>query len=120
MAKLRSLKQALKIWNVEVFGHVVSKFKVAEAKLHSWDLVAEERELSEAEVRKRIEVRHEIWQSRKRLEWIWLQKSRLNWGLKGDKNTRYFHIMASRRQSRNLIDSMKINGILYEEPLELK
>lgn len=49
-----------------------------------------------------------------------MQKSRLNWALKGDKNTWFFHIMASRRQSKNLIDSLKINGILYEDPVEMK
>ncbi|GMP47970.1 hypothetical protein CsSME_00015489 [Camellia sinensis var. sinensis] len=38
MVKLRSLKQALKIWNVEVFGHVESKLKAAEDELHAWDL----------------------------------------------------------------------------------
>ncbi|KAL7177287.1 hypothetical protein ACSBR2_030606 [Camellia fascicularis] len=120
MTKLRSLKQALRIWNVEVFGHVESKLKAAEAELHSWDLIAKERDLLEAEVRKRIEIKDEVWKLRKRREWIWLQKSRLNWVLKGDKNTRFFHIMASRRQSRNLIDSLKINGIFYEDPVEMK
>ena len=28
--------------------------------------------------------------------------------------------MASRRQSKSLIDSLKINGIFYEDPLEMK
>lgn len=120
MVKLRSLKQALKIWNVEVFGHVESKLKAAEAELHSWDLTAEERDLVEDEVRKKIEIRNEVWMLRKRLEWIWLQKSRLSWALKGDKNIRYFHIMASRRQSKNVLDSLKINGTFYEDPAELK
>ncbi|XP_028096430.1 uncharacterized protein LOC114296321 [Camellia sinensis] len=120
MVKLRTLKQALKIWNVEVFGQVESKLKAAEAELHSWDLTAEERDLVEDEVRQKIEIRNEVWKVRKRLEWIWLQKSRLNWTLKGDKNTRYFHIMASRRHSKNVLDSLKINGTLYEDPAELK
>ncbi|XP_028060848.1 uncharacterized protein LOC114264432 [Camellia sinensis] len=120
MVKLRTLKQALKIWNVEVFGHVESKLQEAEAELHSWDLTAEERNLVEVEVRQKIEIRNEVWKLRKRLEWLWLQKSRLNWSLKGDKNTRYFHIMASRRHSKNVLDSLKINGTLYEDPAELK
>mgnify|MGYP003702326233 CR=1 FL=1 len=54
------------------------------------------------------------------LEWIWLQKSRLNWASKGDKNTRYFHIMACNRNSRNSLSSIVVNGSMIEEPLELK
>lgn len=105
---------------MEIFGHVESKLKVAEAEFHLWNIIAENKDLSEAEVRKRIEIRDEVWKLRKRREWIWLQKSRLNWALKGDKNTRFFYIMASRRQSMNLIDSLKINGIFYEDSMEMK
>ncbi|XP_028076768.1 uncharacterized protein LOC114278826 [Camellia sinensis] len=54
------------------------------------------------------------------MERIWLQKSRLNWNLKGDKITKFFHIIATNRQNTNAIDSMSVNGELVMEPLEVK
>ncbi|GMP82792.1 hypothetical protein CsSME_00036950 [Camellia sinensis var. sinensis] len=43
-------------------------------------------------------------------------KSRLDWAMKGDKNTRYFHTRASSRQCRNFMNSLLVNGLLLEEP----
>ncbi|XP_028063701.1 uncharacterized protein LOC114266942 [Camellia sinensis] len=69
MVKLRLLKHALRIWNVEVFGHVESKLKVSKAELHSWDLTTEGRDLLEAKVQKRIEVRDEEPVEMKKAMW---------------------------------------------------
>lgn len=51
---------------------------------------------------------------------MWFQKSRLNWAHSGDKNTKFFHIIANKRQSRNLLDSVLINGVRYDEPVIIK
>lgn len=120
MSKLRSLKLALKKWNNDVFGNVESKLKEAEEELHNLDLMAESRNLNEMEITRKKEALGLIWQIQKRKEWLWLQKSRLDWALKGDKNTRFFHLMASMRQNRNMINSMKIDEVTVEEPAEVK
>lgn len=62
----------------------------------------------------------EVWKLSKRAEWMWLQKARLDWALKGDKNTRYFHVMATSRQSRNGLNSVTVGDRMYEEPGEVK
>lgn len=49
-----------------------------------------------------------------------LQKSRLSWALKGDKNTRFFHIIATSRQNRNSLDSIEVNGVSVVQPGEVK
>ncbi|CAL5412431.1 unnamed protein product [Camellia sinensis] len=54
------------------------------------------------------------------VEWTWLQKSRINWASKQDRNTRYFHIMASNRNSRNSLCSVMVNGSLVEEPIVVR
>lgn len=46
MAKLRSLKLALKKWNSEVFGNIESQIKDAESELHTIDLQAKSRPLN--------------------------------------------------------------------------
>ncbi|CAL5380958.1 unnamed protein product [Camellia sinensis] len=53
-------------------------------------------------------------------KWNWLQKSRLNWALKGDKNTKFFHVMAKSRQCRNMLDCIQVNGRDVMLPNELK
>ncbi|XP_028059237.1 uncharacterized protein LOC114262975 [Camellia sinensis] len=97
-----------------------SKLKQVDENLHAIDLIVENRDLDEVEGRRRREVRGEVWRLRKMMERIWLQKSRLNWNLKGDKNTIFFHIIATKRQNTNAIDSMSVNGELVKELVEVK
>ncbi|XP_028069253.1 uncharacterized protein LOC114271810 [Camellia sinensis] len=120
MENLRTLKVALKKWNVEVFGDVESELKEAESVLHSMDLQSEVRELTEEEKARRKEVRGLLWKLSKRKEWMWMQKSRLDWALKRDRNTRFFHIMATKKHNRNMITSVLVNGVEVDEPIEVK
>ncbi|XP_028116127.1 uncharacterized protein LOC114313894 [Camellia sinensis] len=41
---------------------------------------------------------------------LWHQKSRMVWAKCGDKNTRFFHMMASSRQRKNMLDSVVEGG----------
>lgn len=95
---------------------VEEQLKKVEEDLHSYDLLAESRELASSEVESRREAKHLVWKLRKRKDWIWFQKSRLNWAQHGDRNTRYFHIIASKRQRRNMVDSVVVNGVSIEDP----
>lgn len=47
--------------------------------------------------------------------WMWLQNSKLNWALKGDRNTRFFHIVPRSRQ-RNELASLTIGDSVIEDP----
>lgn len=76
--KVRNLRMALKRWNAEVFGNVHLALKTVEEKLHSLDLLAESRDLDDSEVGCRRDLRKEVWALNKKIEWIWLQKSRLD------------------------------------------
>ncbi|KAL7163899.1 hypothetical protein ACSBR2_039920 [Camellia fascicularis] len=113
--KLKLLKVKLKKWHKEVFGSVNVKLKVAEEELHILDLSAESRDLDDAEKARRVVVRDQVWRLSRMVEWLWLQKSRLNWNLKGDRNTRFFHVMAKGRQSRNEISSISVGNAVYED-----
>lgn len=63
--KLQSLKIELKKWNMEVFGNIGSKVKSAEEELHSWDLAAKSKLLQESEIKRRRELKGEVWKLRK-------------------------------------------------------
>ncbi|XP_028085234.1 uncharacterized protein LOC114286280 [Camellia sinensis] len=120
LRKLRLLKAALKRWNLEVFGKVDFKLKQLEEEIHVLDLVAEQRLLTDAERSTLRELKGEAWNLSKMVEWLWLQKSRANWLLKGDRNTKFFHVMASTRRNRNALCSIEVNGALTEDPKEIR
>ncbi|CAL5392116.1 unnamed protein product [Camellia sinensis] len=119
-SKLKLLREALRKWNREVFGDVPTKLKSVDEELHKLDLLAEIRDLEEIEKARRKEVLSEAWKLSRRVECMWLQKARLDWALKGDKNTRFFHIMATSRQSRNGLNSVTVGDMVYEDPVKVK
>ncbi|XP_028080797.1 uncharacterized protein LOC114282352 [Camellia sinensis] len=119
--KLKILKSGLRSWNVEVFGNIVNKLKTVEGELHKIDLLAEARDLDDDDEKgKRREVRAEMWSLSRMVEWLWLQKSRLNWAMKGDKNTRFFHVVTKCRTIRNELHSITEGDVVYEEPRQVK
>ena len=50
----------------------------------------------------------------------WHQKSRVLWLQEGDNNTKFFHRMANSNRRRNYVNALEVDGILYEEPGEVK
>ncbi|XP_028102784.1 uncharacterized protein LOC114302020 [Camellia sinensis] len=88
------LKLTLKKWSKEVYGNVASKLQESEYELNELDLIAESKPLEDEELKLKRETRNEMWRLNRNLEWKWLQKSRFDWNLKGDRNKRYFHAMA--------------------------
>ncbi|XP_028096869.1 uncharacterized protein LOC114296740 [Camellia sinensis] len=118
--KLANLKAHLKRWNSEVFGNVDVQLKRAEEEYHKFDLVAESRTLSESEMLRRRVVRTLVWNLSRRKESLWHQKSRIVRAKCGDKNARFFHMMVSSRQRKNMLDSVVEGGVRLVEPDEVK
>ncbi|XP_028070417.1 uncharacterized protein LOC114272897 [Camellia sinensis] len=114
--KMKELKGKLKEWNYSVFGNIHDKVKSIEDQLHSLDLVAENNPLNDADILKRKELKSELWSALKRAEWLWHQKLRVDWALKGYQNTTYFHIIANGRQRRNFLNSIMVEDISVENP----
>ncbi|KAL7264030.1 hypothetical protein ACSBR1_002063 [Camellia fascicularis] len=118
--KLKDLKLALQQWNKEVYGSVPNKLKAVEKEVHNLDLQSENKELDQYEKARRITASEEVWRLHRMMEWTWLQKSRLNWNLKGDRNTRFFHVVAKGKHCRNEIISIAFGGSVLKEPSQVK
>ena len=120
LRKLKVLRSHLKVWNKEVLGNIDFLQKIAKVELHEWDLKAELRPLTNMELRSRRDVRSLVWKLSRNKDRLWHQKSRMLWTRNGDKNTRFFHIMASRRQRNNMLDIVIVEGVSLEVPVQIK
>ena len=114
--KLKEVKKQLKQWNFTAFGHIDSQIQILEDLIHSLDQLANDRSLTDEEIVERRRAQSELWAWLKRKEQFWAQNSRAKWLKEGDKNTKFFHVVASTRKRKNCITSLSTNGIIIDEP----
>ena len=110
MMRLKKVKEELKIWNKKDFGNIEDKISSLECEIHRWDHIANSRDLSEVELKERAAAQWELWDWLKKKETYWAQNSRIQWLKLGDRNSKFFHLCASIRRSRNNISSLHIRG----------
>jgi exonuclease III len=118
--KLKSLKLDLKKWNEEVFGDIGRKKRELLEGIQEMDVLAENRGLLEEEKMKKEDMARELESTLLCEEIHWRQKSRALWLKEGDSNTRYFHKMANSHRRCNRVETLRIEGVLSNDPNEVK
>ncbi|RVX07360.1 Transposon TX1 uncharacterized 149 kDa protein [Vitis vinifera] len=108
--KMKEIKKKLNMWNKEVFGRLETNKASALHQIDFWDRVESERVLSmeEAELKKEAKDSFKKWVLLE--EAHWRQHSREIWLKDRDKNTGFFHRMASAHRRHNAMDRIKVNG----------
>jgi len=106
--KLKAMKRPLRKWNHEIFGHIDTKIYVYQKELGRLDMKAQSEDLLEEEWMRREAVQSQLrlWMLRK--ERYWKQLSRCKILKEGDKNTRYFHLVASMRRRKKVLDKIVV------------
>ena len=120
MDKMKIVKKRLIAWNKTEFGKIHEKIAELEVKIQDLDRIADERNLEEDEISSRKQAQMDLWQWLKIRESYWAQNARSQWIKEGDKNTRYFHAIATMRRRQNCIDQICIGDSTIDDPVLIK
>ncbi|OMO53991.1 reverse transcriptase [Corchorus capsularis] len=113
-SKLKKFKPIIKQWQQQVCNidpMEIQKLEEEIDELEKLDPVVK-RDLSSK--------RANLWSLYRAEERAWHQKSRAKWIKEGDRNTKYFHMVASARRSANFINNINHNGMTLSHPKEMK
>ncbi|GJU03619.1 mutator type transposase, partial [Tanacetum coccineum] len=114
--KLKNVKDGLKGWSKEkreLSYHVIDKRK-KDATM--WELEAKKRVLNNVEMDLWLKARKEWIKKENEQVGILRQKTRIKWDIEGDENSKYFHTVIRRRNNKNNIRGLMIDGVWCEEP----
>ncbi|XP_057248270.1 uncharacterized protein LOC130590237 [Beta vulgaris subsp. vulgaris] len=118
--QLREIKKNLNEWNHKDFGRIDENIRRFEEIIANLDLESNLRNLEKEELEKRNEAQTELWTWMKRKEIYWAQQSRITWLKAGDKNTKFFHAIASNKRRKDMILSLEVDGSKISKPDQIK
>ncbi|KAK6131598.1 hypothetical protein DH2020_034612 [Rehmannia glutinosa] len=110
--KLQQLGQSLMAWEASHFGSITKQLDTERTRLAK----IQAQPPTSINIVSAKELEKKITTLMQREETMWFQRSRVNWLRDGDKNTAFFHRVASGRKLRNSIDRIQdIDGYWKEE-----
>ncbi|QHO10272.1 uncharacterized protein DS421_14g488380 [Arachis hypogaea] len=120
LEKLKALSKPLSRWHKQYFRDITEKIQKIEDEIKKVDdIVSNGGHDGTTEARKNALVRCcEVWYKRQDIHWKQISRSRH--AKEMDRNTRYFHNIASSRRRNNRIDSLVINGRLVRNHARIK
>jgi len=107
--KLKSLKKKLIAWNKNSGDSLKKNLEDCRVKIKELDLLEEERNLSREEFVSRNVLWKEFQIVALKEEIFWKQRVRVRWLKEGDRNTKFFHKVASHHRNSNGIYGLMIN-----------
>ncbi|OMP03932.1 reverse transcriptase [Corchorus capsularis] len=118
--RFRLLKPKIKEWYKACGEADFRRIEMVEEQIHQLDLKIQQGENVESNREEMTQKRGEIWRLYRSAERSWQQKSHLQWLREGDKNTRFFQLVATNRARRNHIDQIEVDGRVVVHPEEVK
>ncbi|XP_020959932.1 uncharacterized protein LOC110263243 [Arachis ipaensis] len=120
LEKMKALSAPLRIWHKQHFGNMNERIKRFEAEIQKVDdMVSSGHYDGTMEARRRALVKCcEKWYVRQEMHWK--QMSRSRHAKEMDRNTTYFHKIASARRRNNRIESLIINGRIVRNQARIK
>ncbi|XP_026440567.1 uncharacterized protein LOC113339529 [Papaver somniferum] len=119
-SKIKELKDLLKKWNNETFGHTTTKLHNILTDIQVIDNVAEDALLSDQQLQDKLNLKAEFEKVSTMEETNWRIKSKARWIKEGDRNTAHFMRLASARRRYNRINQLYIEGNLTSDKVLLQ
>ncbi|KAJ3700519.1 hypothetical protein LUZ61_004224 [Rhynchospora tenuis] len=117
--KSSGLHSILNSWSRATFRKPKLSLLNAKNVIASLDKLEETRPLSPIEFVLRIKLREKAYEISNLLEIRWHQRARTKWLQCGDRNTSYFHALASAKQRNKWISSVVIDGTVISDTSEI-
>jgi hypothetical protein len=114
--KLKRLKDKLRTWNKEVFGNVHAYVNDADMQLQEIQSQLQTEGYTDNLRTLEKTAQGNLDKALDRQEEFWREKARINWHLKGDRNTAFFHRLAKIKNTNKLISSLKHNNEVISDP----
>ncbi|XP_019199070.1 PREDICTED: uncharacterized protein LOC109192823 [Ipomoea nil] len=117
---LKRMAEALKDWNISTFGNIFHRKKRLLARLNGIQqcmTVQPRRDLLKLETKLRHEFEETLYQE----ELLWFQRSKEEWIVSGDRNTRFYHAATSAKNKHDRIKVLKDeNGHILTDESEIR
>ncbi|WMV09897.1 hypothetical protein MTR67_003282 [Solanum verrucosum] len=118
--KLKMLKEKLKKWSKNNRGNWKQRKGDILNQLAALEVIHEHRALTDDEAMQKSNLAIEFEEVARNEEIAWRQRSRIQWLKQGDRNTKYFHRIATAHKRVNSIDNLKVDGMEVTDAKEIK
>jgi hypothetical protein len=104
-------------WSRNVLGDLEKRIGRLKKELEKW----RRENIGKTQVRKEAVLRYKLSKLEEQKEIYWKQRAHVHWMKEGDRNTKYFHTVASERKKLNKIVKLKReDGVVVEEQEAMK
>ena len=110
----------MKEWSKENRGNWKHRKDEILRQIANWEIIQEHRVLTDDEI-----YRRQIWawsfkRIAKREEIAWKQRFSVQWLKHGDKNTKFFHRIATSHKRFNAMEQLDVEGNIVKDPAMIK
>lgn len=108
--KIVTIQKEIRDWTNQRFGKIKEQIIVCRDYMEWIGKVEEIRSITNLEKMVHVKVKRRYVQLSVMEEEIWRQRAKIRWENKGDKNTSYFHSLATAAKRGNSIPVVKVKG----------
>lgn len=119
--KLKQTHMVLRKWHTDNLTDMEKQLDFCKKVILFFDTIEEKRQLLSHEFKLRNMVRERAFMLANYLEQKWRHRSTCRWLREGDKNSRFFHNLASARLRRNMITNLQLaDGSVTQEEGQIR
>ena len=119
-SKVQSFQSRMNSWQVQKFKHMDPQLEFCNRVIQFFDGIEEKRVLDTREFALRLKVRERAYELALNLELKWQQRARIRWLVNGDRNTRYFHTIASAKHNSSRISVIRHEDVQLTDATQIR